>query len=199
MSAKNTYSASEVISNGISLVYTKLFYKGARLIRRPIFLRGKKYLEYKHGLTTGYNCRIEMFNTGKGSDKKLTIGKNCKMGDYVHIAAGESVKIGDNVLMGSKILISDLNHGNYSQVCKYSNPEVSPDKRPIHTRPVVIGNNVWIGDNACILAGVTVGDGCIVGANSVVNKNVDEKCIVAGVPAKVIKKYDDKLEKWIKV
>lgn len=104
MATKNTYSVGEIIRNAISLIYTKLFYKGARLIRRPIFVRGRKYLKYEEGLTTGYNCRIEMFDIGKGADKKLIIGKNCKIGDYVHIAAGEQVKIGDNVLMGSKIL-----------------------------------------------------------------------------------------------
>lgn len=74
-------------------------------------------MKYKEGLTTGYNCGIDMFDTGKGEDKKLIIGKNCKIGDYVYIAASEQVKIGDNVLMGSKILISDLNHGNYSDIC----------------------------------------------------------------------------------
>lgn len=198
MMVKNDYTLGEFISNVISLIYTKLFYKGARLIRRPIFVRGKKYLKYEEGLTTGYNCRIEMFDTGKGGEKKLIIGKNCKIGDYVHIAAGESVKIGNNVLMGSKILISDLNHGNYSGVCKESVPNIPPDKRPLHTSPVVIGNNVWLGDNVCVLPGVTIGDGCIIGANSVVTKDIPNKSIATGSPAKVIKVYDQNLNIWIK-
>lgn len=199
MAAKNTYSLGEIISNAISLIYTKVFYKGARLIRRPIFVRGKKYLKYEEGLTTGYNCRIEMFDTGKGPDKKLVIGKNCKIGDYVHIAAGEHVEIGENVLMGSKILISDLNHGNYSEVCTESTPDTPPDKRPIHTKPLVIGNNVWIGDNVCILPGVTIGDGCIIGSNAVVNRNIPKNCIAVGSPAKIVKKYDEEQKMWIKV
>lgn len=198
MVAKNTYSLSEVVRNGTSLIYTKLFYKGARLIRRPVFVRGKKYLKYETGLTTGYNCRIEMFDTGKGVDKKLIIGKNCKMGDYVHIAVGERIEIGANVLMGSKILISDLNHGNYSEICPESTPNTPPDKRPIRTKIVVIGNNVWIGDNVCVLPGVTIGDGAIIGANSVVTKDIPDKSIAIGSPAKVIKVYDEKLKMWIK-
>lgn len=198
MATKNTYSLGEIIKNTISLIYTKVFYKGARLIRRPIFVRGRKYLTYEEGLTTGYNCRIEMFDTGKGDEKKLIIGKNCKIGDYVHIAAGERVVIGDNVLMGSKILISDLNHGNYSDICEESTPNIPPDKRPIHTKPVVIGDNVWLGDNVCILQGVTIGDGCIIGANSVVTKDIPNKSVATGSPAKVIKVYDENLKIWIK-
>lgn len=199
MSVKNTYSLSETFRNIISLIYTKIFYKGARLIRRPIFIRGKRFFEYGEGFTTGYNCRFEMFDSKKDHAKKLNIGKNCKIGDYIHIAAGESVSIGDNVLMGSKILITDLNHGNYSEMCIDSAPHIPPDSRPIHTEAVSIGNNVWIGDNVCILPGVTIGDGCIIGANAVVNKDIDSNCIAIGSPARVVKKYDEESKAWIKV
>lgn len=199
MAVKNAYSIGETFSNIISLIYTKMFYKGARLIRRPIFVRSKKLLQYGEGFTTGYNCRFEMFDGGKGHAKKLNIGKNCKVGDYVHIAAGESVRIGDNVLMGSKILITDLNHGNYSEMCINSAPHIPPDSRPIHTEAVSIGNNVWLGDNVCILPGVTIGDGCIIGANAVVNKDIDSNCIAAGSPARVVKKYYEESKTWINV
>lgn len=193
---KNGYGLGEIIKNSISLIYTKLFYKGARLIRRPIYVRGKKYFKYGEGFTTGYNCRIEMFDTGKGKEKKLVLGKNCKIGDYVHIAVGEEVVIGDNVLIGSKVLISDLNHGNYSGEEIHCNPNTPPDNRPINTKPVSIGDNVWIGDNVCILPGVTIGSGCVIGANSVVNKNIPNNCLIAGVPVKIIKKWDNNNLIW---
>lgn len=196
---KNSYGLGEIIKNAISLIYTKLFYKGARLIRRPIYVRGKKYFKYGEGLTTGYNCRIEMFDTGKGKDKKLIIGENCKMGDYVHIAVGEEVVIGDNVLIGSKVLISDLNHGNYGGSEAHCNPNTPPDYRPINTKPVFIGNNVWIGDNVCILKGVKIGNGCVIGANSVINKNIQDNCIVVGTPMKIIKKYNTNINRWEKI
>lgn len=172
MIMKNGYGLGEIFKNAISLIYAKVFYKGARLIRRPIYVRGKNFLQYGEGLTTGYSCRLEMFDTGVGGVKKLIIGRNCKIGDYVHIAAGEKVTIGDNCLMASKIYISDINHGDYSGTFEHSSPDIPPDSRALYTRPVSIGNNVWIGENVCILSGVTIGDGCVIGANSVVNKDV---------------------------
>lgn len=195
---KNAYGIGEIFKNVISLIYTKIFYKGARLIRRPIYVRGKIFLQYGKGFTTGYGCRLEMFDTGVGGDKKLILGQNCKIGDYTHIAAGERVTIGDNCLMASKIYISDVNHGDYSGIIEYSSPDTPPDNRPLITKPVSIGNNVWIGENVCILSGVNISDGCIIGANSVVNIDVPDNCIVAGVPAKVIKKWDAELKMWVK-
>lgn len=196
---KNSYGLGEIIKNAISLIYTKLFYKGARLIRRPIYVRGKKCLEYGDGFTTGYNCRIEIFSNREGAEKKLIIGENCKIGDNVHIAVGEKVIIGRNVLIGSKVLISDLSHGNYSEGNTQCNPEVPPDNRPIYTEAITIGDNVWIGDNVCILKGVNIGEGCILGANSVINKSIPKNCIVCGAPARIIKKWDENEEKWIKI
>lgn len=196
---KNSYGLGEIIKNAISLIYTKLFYKGARLIRRPIYVRGKKCLEYGDGFTTGYNCRIEIFSNGEGAEKKLIIGENCKIGDNVHIAVGEKVIIGKNVLIGSKVLISDLSHGNYSEGNTQCNPEVPPDNRPIYTEAITIGDNVWIGDNVCILQGVKVGDGCIIGANSVVNKDIPNYTIAVGSPAKEIKRYNKEKNCWERI
>lgn len=67
-----------------------------------------------------------------------------------------------------------------------------------YIKPIFIGNNVWIGENVCILPGVNVGSGCIIGANSVVNRDIPDNCIVAGVPTKVIKKYNFNSDKWEK-
>jgi len=112
--------------------------------------------------------------------------------------AGERVSIGDNCLMASKIYISDINHGVYSGISDHSSPEVPPDKRKIHIKPVSIGNNVWIGENVCILPGVNVGNGCIIGANSLVNSNIPKNCIAVGSPARVIKTYNPNSTLWEK-
>ena len=148
---KNKYSFSETISNIYALLCTKLFYKGARLIRRPVYIRGKSSMQFERGLTTGHACRFDL----PANDKKRSLlAKTCEMGDNVHIVAHEKVTIGDNCLMASKIFISDTSHGNYSKNTNESAPAIAPNARPLITKPVLIGNNVWIGENVCILLGV---------------------------------------------
>lgn len=158
-------------------------------------MRGKSSISYGEGLTTGHACRFDLPGENR---KTLIIGKNCEMGDNVHVVAHEKVQIGDNCLMASKIFISDTSHGDYSVLSKSSSPNTPPNKRPLITKNISIGNNVWIGENVCILPGVTIGDGCIIGANSVVNKDIPKNCIAAGIPAKVIKIYNTELERWEK-
>jgi acetyltransferase-like isoleucine patch superfamily enzyme len=194
----NSYGLSEIIKNIISLVYTKIFFINARLIRLPIYIRGKRYIKYGKGLTTGYRCRFETFKISSFGDFNLYIGDNCKMGDYVHISAGENVVIGNNCLLASKIFISDISHGDYRDSTKSASPLTIPDERPLVTSPIKIGDNVWIGENVCILPGSTIGDGCIIGANAVVNSKIPSNCIAVGIPARVVKIYDSKIGRWKK-
>jgi acetyltransferase-like isoleucine patch superfamily enzyme len=196
---KNRYSLSEIISTIYAVICTKIFYRGARLVRRPFYCRGKSSLKFGEGFTTGYRCRFDLLNEENDKLKRLIIGKNCKIGDDVHIVAKNRVTIGNNCLFASKIFISDTSHGEYSNNENNSSPNVPPDERNLYTQPVNIGNNVWIGENVCILLGVSIGDGCIIGANSVVNKDIPENSIVAGVPAKIIKKWDNESKVWYKV
>lgn len=191
---RNNYSFSEFIKNAYSLIVTKLVMKQARLIRRPIYIRGKKSLDGCNGMTTGRFCRFDL----NGRIKTLYIGNNCEMGDMTHIVAYESVNIGDNVLIASKCFISDTNHGNYRDNYQ-DNPCEPPNNRKLVTHPVKIGDNVWIGENVVILAGTTVGNGCIIGANSVVSGIFEDNCTIAGIPGRVIKRYNDETDCWEKV
>ena len=178
------YGPSEAFKNAWALLLTKIFFPGARLVRRPFYLRGgKKRFDYGKGFTCGYSCRFDL----AGDGTPLVIGRNCKINDRVHISAHESVVIGDNVLMASNIFISDNSHGSYGD--NPSLPDVAPDDREIVTKPVRIGDNVWIGEGAAVMPGVTVGSGVIVGTNAVVTHDVPDNTIVAGVPAKPIKQF----------
>lgn len=114
----------------------------------------------------------------------LTIGKRCYMGEYSHITCIERVAIGDNLLTGRFVIITDNCHGNTNIPEELAQ---HPADRDLTSSPVFIGNNVWIGDRVAILPGVTIGDGAIIAANAVVTHNVPAGAVVAGVPARVIK------------
>lgn len=185
----------------IKLLYFKartfLVFKKARLIRFPIDIRGKKFIEIGKGFTTGVGCRIEAYP--EGNKKILFIGDNFQMNDYVHITAMESVQIGKNVLFASKIYISDCSHGSYNGDKNDSSPLQIPKDRPMYSKPVIIEDNVWLGEFVAVLPGVKIGKGTIVGANSVVSKSLPENVIAVGIPAKPIKKYNFQTQTWEKI
>jgi acetyltransferase-like isoleucine patch superfamily enzyme len=117
------------------------------------------------------------FNTDCG--KNLTIGKRVFINSGCKFQDQGGITIGDDVLIGHNVVIATLNHS--------FDPERRGDLEPC---PVKIGNKVWIGANATILPGVTVGEGAIVAAGAVVTKDVASLTVVGGVPAKVIKVID---------
>lgn len=177
---------------------TKIFFSKARLVRFPIDIRNKQNIDFGVNLTTGIGCRIECFPINQTSDKLLKFGKNVQINDYVHITAAYSVEIGNNVLMASKIYISDCSHGSYIGNSDDSDPRVAPADRDLTVKPVKIQDNVWLGEFVSVLPGVTIGEGTIVGANSVVSKSLPSYVIAVGSPAKPIKFYNFDTQKWEK-
>lgn len=115
---------------------------------------------------------------------KLTIGSNCNFGAYNHITCTNEVTIGNNVLTGKWVTITDNSHGKTDE----ESLKTPPALRPIVSKgKVIIGNNVWIGDKATILAGVTIGDGAVIGANAVVTKDVPSMGVVVGHSKKIMR------------
>lgn len=179
------------------LCRTKLLFPKARLIRFPIDIRGKKFIKVSEGFTTGRYCRIEAYS--QGNKKIIIFGRNVQINDFVHITAMENVTIGNNVLLASKIYISDCSHGSYDGNENDSSPGTPPIDRDYKTSPVIILDNVWIGESVSILPGVTIGENVIIGANSVVTKNIPANSIAVGNPARIIKKYNLESEIWEKI
>jgi len=177
------------------LIKTKLFYPSARMIRFPFDIRGKKSIYFGEGFTAGFGCRIEAYPSNP-SDVVIKIGSNVQINDYVHITAMRNVMIGNNVLIASKVYISDCSHGNYSGNGVQSTPYSIPKDREYMMKDVIIGNNVWIGEQVSILPGVLIGDGTIVGSNSVVTRSLPSNVIAVGVPARPIKKFNFESQKW---
>ncbi|HDR2479248.1 TPA: DapH/DapD/GlmU-related protein [Enterobacter ludwigii] len=167
----------------------------ARIIRRPFDIRGKDKIKIGKGFTTGRYCRLEAY--GDKPSPALIIGIDCQINDSVHIAAGECVKLGDNVLIASRVFITDLNHGAYVGE-NQSHPDSICRNRELSTAPVYIESNVWLGEGVVVLPGVVIGKSSIIGANSVVTKSIPEHSIAVGNPAKVIKRFDYTKNMWIK-
>jgi len=117
----------------------------------------------------------------------VKIGNNVSFNYDVHIGCINQISIGDNCLFGSRILITDHNHGEATKKSLNKAPE---DRMLISKGNIVIGDNVWVGEGVAILAGVTIGKNSIVSANSVITKNVPPNVMVGGVPAKIIKYID---------
>lgn len=185
------YGIGDTLKIAVSLLYTKIFWHGARLVRLPVLARNRTNIKYGVGFTCGTNCRLN-----PGTDGILVIGRNFTMGDQCQIEAMKRVIIGNNVLLASKVYIGDATHGKYKGEGQ-SLPEESPHVRKIYAEPIQIGDNVWIGNAVTILGGVKIGAGSIIGANAVVASNVPENSIAAGCPAKIIKRYDKCKKKWI--
>ena len=140
-------------------------------------------------ISIGENCRFHehLYLTVWGNsteDVIISIGNNCNFGAFNHITAINHIEIGDNCLTGKWVTISDNNHGTTERNVL----DVPPIERTTCSKGAVcIGKNVWIGEKATILSGVTIGDGAIIGANSVVTKSVPPYTVVAGNPIKTIK------------
>lgn len=150
-------------------------------------------------LTTGVGCRIEAFIADGDKSKKIKLGNRIQLNDYVHISALKSVEIGDDVLMASHVYISDNSHGSYKGDEDDTSPDIEPAKRPYYVAPVKIGNRVWIGEGAIIMPGVHIGDGAVIGAHSIVNKDVPPETIAVGGPARVVKRWNSVLQRWVRV
>lgn len=138
--------------------------------------------------------RIEAI--GDNSKIKLKIGDFVSVGENVHIAAYNYVEIKSNVLIGSRVLITDHNHGNYSGEHQ-SSPLEAPSKRAIFSLgPVIIHENVWLGDGVVVLPNVEIGFGTIVAANSVVTKSLPPYSITGGIPCRIFKTFNQNLGIW---
>lgn len=192
-----TYGAFGMCELLYFFLRTKFYFTNARLIRFPFQIRGKKHVRVGKNFTTGFNCRIDAYNL---FDDKIIIqiGNNVQINDNVHIGGVKNIEIQDNVLIASKVFISDHNHGSYSGE-EHDNPNIPPSERLIHAKPVRIEENVWIGEFVSVLPGSIIGKGSIIGAMSLVNGNIPPYSIAVGSPARVIKYFDFKKNTWEKI
>ena len=160
-------------------------------------LRGLRHMSIGKDFRAGPGLWLEAVTiySKQTFSPRLVIGDGVCASHHVHIAATNYIEIGNNCLLGSRVLITDHSHGRYSAF--HDSPEVPPAQRPLtSTHRVVIGRNVWLGDGVVVMPDVTIGEGSVIGANSVVTKDIPPFATAAGAPAHVRKRYDFNTREW---
>ena len=185
----------KLFRRGMIIVYSFLISRklkssqGVFLVNGHASIIGGKNIRTQGLFYAGGGLRLEAIEEYKGIrfQPEIIFGKNFSAGENLHIGAINHVEIGDDVLLGSKIYITDHQHG----MTTYEDMSKAPiDRELVSKGAVIIQDKVWIGDNAVILDGVIIGHNSIVAAGAVVTKDVPAYSVVAGIPACVIKREE---------
>lgn len=140
------------------------------------------------------NCRIE----GVESYNKVSFNPSIIFEDNVsvqqnlHLTCANQIVIGKNTAIAANVSITDIHH-------PYEDINTPIEQQNIITKPVVIGPDCKIYNNAVILPGVHIGKHCTIGANAVVTKDIPDYCVAVGAPARVVKRYNERTQKWEKI
>lgn len=147
------------------------------------FIHGAQHIHIGNDVYIHPDVRLEAISI-ENSTPVLIIGSRCGLGYNTQINACNRIEIGNDVLFASNVYITDHYHGSLSE----EENLIPPTKRTIYSKgPVIIGSRCWLGQNVSIMPNVTLGEGCIVGANSVVTHSFPANSVIAGCPAKLIK------------
>lgn len=172
----------------------KSFGKGSEIKPSFLLLIGPQYISIGKNCYIGSRVQLTAWDSsyiGGNYKPEIILGDNVSIGDESQVTAINRIIIGNGVLTGKKVLISDNSHGDITR----EQMDIIPLNRQMVSKGIVIiGDNVWIGEKATILANVKIGKGSIVAANSVVTKDVPSYTVVAGCPAKIVKYLDKNIK-----
>lgn len=177
---KNRYFYSSILSKALKNAGENFY------IQHPYTVSGAKYIKIGNNFTALSRLRLEAFDFYLNSsyNPSITIGDNVNINDDCHIGCINEIRIGNNVLIASKVFISDHFHGQISS----SENHLPPASRELVSKgPVIIEDDVWIGEGVSIMPNVRIGKGSIIGANSVITKDIPEYSVAGGIPARVLK------------
>ena len=189
------YFVAGILARCISIVFYKSQFGsfGGRS-----WLKCPRQVVSPQNIHIGEDVRIEgdaiLYSVGKYGKNlyngTISIGNGVYINHSCNITCASKVVVGDAVAFGPNVFLCDFDHG-------YDDPNVSMIDSPLVIKgPVIIGARSWIGANVYIGSGVQLGNHCTVAANSVVTKSFPANCVIAGVPAKLIKQFDSKTGNW---
>jgi len=181
------------------LIRKKFCHIGKNSVVMPVLnSANEKYISIGDNVDVGAFCRLTVatefggHKVKSGSGVRLKIGDNVSIGNNSFLSANNSIEIGNNVIMSAYVFIADHDHG-------FGDIEKNLSQQPLSEGgSVKIGDNVFLGVKSSILKNVSIGERSVVAANAVVTKDVPAYSIVAGNPAKIIKKYDFEKKEWTK-
>lgn len=176
------------------LLFDKRRYGGfgkCSYIKSPLQIECPQNIFIGDKVVVGYKSWLAA-NPLTGGFVELKIEDGCNIGNFNHIYATHSVVLHRNVLTADKVYISDNSHG-------FEDIDSPVIKQPIiQRRNVEIGEGSWLGENVCVL-GCHIGKHCVIGANSVVTKDIPDYSVAVGAPARVVKRYDFEAKSWKKL
>lgn len=171
-------------------------------VGKAVKLRNKHYMTLGSGVTLGDYVEVDAlsingvsignnFNMGSYSiirctgtirkiGKGIKTGNNCGIGDYCFFGAAGGITIGDDVIMGQNVRFHSENH-NFAEL------DIPIRLQGVSHKGIVIGNDCWIGAGCVFLDGVNVGEGCVIGSNTLVNKDIPPYSVAVGNPVRIIK------------
>jgi len=155
-------------------------------VARDVVLINPRYISMGRGASVGARTVLSAWDQYEGAPftPEILIGEGTSIGAECHMTAITTISIGQGVLTGKKVTVTDNSHGPASA----DQIDIPPARRRLVSKgPVIIEDNVWIGDKATILPGVRIGRGAIIAANSVVTTDIPAGCVAAGIPARVVR------------
>jgi acetyltransferase-like isoleucine patch superfamily enzyme len=191
------------IATKLNTAWLKTTYPFAKFGRRvsvhyscEIFRGRSQYIELADEVYLAPDVWLNVVLGSEGQGPKIVLGRGCRIGRRSTISSKNSIELGDDVLLAPSVLIMDHNH-------QYSDPDV-----PVHAQGVteggriIIEKNCWLGQSSVISCGrgeLVLGRNSVVGANCVVTKSFPPFSVIAGNPARLVKKYDADSREWIRV
>lgn len=161
--------------------YIRLRISGANKIGKSPLLIGKAHFQLRGTTHIGDKFMVEGL---VAVTIKVGPGASLSIGDRVYMNAGTSIEAYHELIIGNDVLI-----GPFASIIDDDRHEVEPGSVR-YKGPTVVGNNVWLGRNVAVLPGVTISDGAVIGANSVVTRSIPPNSFAAGAPARVLSKLD---------